>query len=207
MQPRFTLLFIAAITLIGCGDGMGQGLPAAPGLDGRDANTPDVATQDATGTTDVGSIDTGMSDAVIGDTGMSDAGSDAAHLPTVCVSGGAHSGSRWQDLYACYFGPTGIANCAFNGSCHVDPPTNFWSCGTSKDSCYQGLTSSGVFFVPDGGMMDPTTTSFYNALRTVDMNGVIGGGLMPGYPLDGVFFTPDDMSRIAAWIKLGAPNN
>jgi hypothetical protein len=149
--------------------------------------------QDGTGnTTDAGSIDAGMSDA----------GSDAAHLAPPCVSGGAHSGSRWQDLYACYFGPTGIANCALNGSCHVAGPNaaGTWVCGPSSDSCYQGLISSPV--VPEGGTMAAMMTLLYTSLRTSDGF----GGTMPLDPAD-VSFTPDDMSRIATWIQSGAHNN
>jgi hypothetical protein len=199
MHTPFTLLLFAAMGVAGCGDAMGGGgLPAAPGADGLNSRASDAANQDAPASAiDAGSMESGVTDA-----GTGDGGSDAAHLPAPCVAGAAHSGNRWQDLYACYFGPAGIANCSLKSTCHVAGPNaaGFWTCGTTLDSCYQGLISSSI--VPDGGMMDPTMTVFYSSLRTTDGF----GGTMPYEPAD-VAFTPDDMMRIGAWIKSGAPNN
>jgi hypothetical protein len=199
-RPCSLLLLLAATALVGCGDGPGlAGVPAAPGT--GDAAASEAASPDGSGgAMDAGSLDALASDA--GDPGTGDDGSDAAHLPPVCVPGGAHSGSRWQDLYSCYFGPTGIANCALNSSCHINDPSaaGAWVCGPSSDACYQGAISSGV--VPDGGAMDPTMTTFYTALRTSDGF----GGTMPLQPAD-VSFTPADMMRIATWIQSGALNN
>lgn len=47
---------------------------------------------------------------------------DAAppNVETPQLEGGA-GGHTWTDLYRDYFGPTGVASCQGNGSCHGDP--------------------------------------------------------------------------------------
>jgi hypothetical protein len=193
MRGPCTLLLVAATAIAGCsGDAMGGGgLPATPGAE---TSASDAATQEEQGN---------ASDAGALDTGTGDGGSDAApHLPPSCIAGGSHSGNRWQDLYACYFGPTGIANCALNSSCHVagSSAATTWTCGSTSDSCYQGMISASL--VPDGGATSAMMTLLYGSLRTSDGF----GGVMPLDPPD-VAFTPDDMMRLATWIQSGAPNN
>lgn len=134
------------------------------------------------------------------------------------------SGHRWQDLYACYFGPTGKASCASQGICHGAPDQlgaqfSSFVCGPSKDACWQGMTAAGSI-VPAGGTKDGTETILYGSLRKQD-----GSGLMPCSPVitplpDGganttcggsaagnYVFTPDDLARIVAWIQEGAQDN
>jgi len=122
----------------------------------------------------------------------------SSDLPPACEPAGANGGSRWQDLYACYFGPSGIANCALNSGCHVENGggSAYWVCGTTSESCWDGMSTAIV-----AGVTDPADTALYSALRKPD-----GTGDMPVTP-GTLVFTYGDLARIAAWIEAGAPNN
>ena len=148
---------------------------------GADANQPDAS--ESVDASDAAPVDL---DAVSSD------------LPPGCEPGGANGGSRWQDLYACYFGPTGIANCALNSGCHVENGggSAYWVCGTTSESCWDGMSTAIV-----AGVTDPADTLLYTALRKPD-----GTGDMPVTP-GTLVFTYGDLGRIAAWIEAGAPNN
>jgi hypothetical protein len=66
--------------------------------------------------------------------------------------GGGHT---WTDLYTCYFGPTGKANCSAQAGCHVTPNTVAASiggfvCGATKDDCWFGMTHP-IYVVEQGG--------------------------------------------------------
>jgi hypothetical protein len=132
------------------------------------------------------------------------------------------SGHRWQDLYTCYFGPSGKASCASQGVCHGAPDQagaqlSGFVCGPSRDACWQGITPI-ASLLPHS--TDGTQTVLYGSLRKQD-----GTGLMPCTPIsrslpDGgttttcgtssagnYVFTPDDLARIVAWIQEGAQDN
>jgi hypothetical protein len=136
------------------------------------------------------------------------------------ANGGGH---RWQDLYTCYFGPTGKANCSSQGFCHgsasqLGAQFSSFVCGPSKDACWQGMVS----LVPMGANMstDPMQTILWGSLRKPD-----GTGLMPCSPVEtpladggtnitcgssangNYVFTTDDLARIGAWIREGAQDN
>jgi hypothetical protein len=130
-------------------------------------------------------------------------------LPDNCNDGGANAGSRWQDLYACYFGTSGVASCAgTQGMCH-------------GDSTGMGAQSSG-FVCPPGDSMacqmnmnsvlisgqPPKQTYLWGVLRqaVVPLDLCDQGNCMPKVPST-IVFGPDDMARIAAWIDAGSPNN
>lgn len=56
-------------------------------------------------------------------------------------------GHTWTDLYTCYFGPTGKANCSAQSACHVSPNSSAaaisgFVCGSTKESCWFGMTHS-----------------------------------------------------------------
>ncbi|MGA7119329.1 MAG: hypothetical protein WBY94_04485 [Polyangiaceae bacterium] len=128
-----------------------------------------------------------------------------------CQSGGANSGNRWQDLYACYFGPSGPGSCGGLGSsCHASSTSTggvFFVCGQSADECWNGLIAKGV--VPDGGATDPTMTELYLALHK---EGVTGAPLnnMPRSPsvdMPTYTFSKPVIAQISQWIQQGAPNN
>jgi hypothetical protein len=169
------------------------------------------------------SVDAGADAADAGppfDAGVEDAGVDATvpvpdlTLPENCNDGGANAGSRWQDLYACYFGSTtGVASCAGTpGDCHGStssagyagslylggyqcPPNDPTTCWTSMTSVLVG----------DGGASPPSTLLF-QVLRQ-DPSGSCGNYLcMPLVP-NTLVFGPDDMARIGSWIDGGARNN
>jgi hypothetical protein len=48
-----------------------------------------------------------------------------------CGADGGNGGERWQDLYACYFGPSGAASCTFSAGCSQ---TSLRSKDTSRGS-------------------------------------------------------------------------
>ncbi|HZU82343.1 MAG TPA: hypothetical protein VE987_05485 [Polyangiaceae bacterium] len=144
------------------------------------------------------SADAPAPDASSRDAAASDA-ADAADEPLPmltgdCLPGGARGGSRWQDLYACYFGPTGITNCALTGECHgVDGGANYiWECDPTPDACWQGIQSLVTATTPSGQL--------YPNLRK---NG--GTGNMPLVPP--YTFSVDDLNRIVSWLDGGALNN
>jgi hypothetical protein len=131
-----------------------------------------------------------------------------------CQPGGTNGGHRWQDLYACYFGPSGQASCAARSGCHgasidggpgdLGSKASSFVCGPSVDACWQGMTKNGP--VPKGGTADWTTTTLYVRLAKPD-----GSGNMPRMPCalaDQVLcpasfvFQRADLDRIAAWIQV-----
>ncbi|HSY21186.1 MAG TPA: hypothetical protein VK841_03680 [Polyangiaceae bacterium] len=126
---------------------------------------------------------------------------------------GAAAEGEWADLYRCYFGATGIANCGQSDSCHqtsagVGTESSGFVCGQTADSCWRGMTSSSLsFFSPivptDGGPPDVTSVTLWSVLRKTSGQGLND---MPYAPTTVVFAAPD-MARIAAWIQRGAPND
>jgi hypothetical protein len=124
-----------------------------------------------------------------------------------CQTGGVNAGNRWQDLYACYFGPSGQASCGSRNGCHGAPDqlgarASSFVCGPTAEACWRGMTAG---IVPAGGTPDgsPVTakqTVLYGTLRKSD-----GSGLMP---LNSPYvFQPADLARIADWLEHGAQNN
>jgi hypothetical protein len=140
---------------------------------------------------------------------------------SLAENGGGH---RWQDLYTCYFGPTGKASCAAQGICHgsasqLGAQFSTFVCGPSKDACWQGMTAPGSI-VPMGGTMDGTQTILYGSLRKPDNTGLMpcspvetplpdgGTNTTCGSAANGNYtFTTDDLARITAWIQEGAQDN
>jgi hypothetical protein len=121
-----------------------------------------------------------------------------------CQPGAAHGGHRWQDLYACFFGPSGGATCGVQGgACHGGASgagvaaSGGFICGQTQDACWMGMTST---IVPSGSASNPKGTRLYVALRKPD-----GSGLMPA--ASSFVFQSDDLARIASWIQAGAPND
>jgi hypothetical protein len=118
---------------------------------------------------------------------------------------GGLAGSTWTDLYTCYFGSNAPDSCAGTGTnCHGDNGAGsaFWTCGTTKESCYTGMTSYAPLD-PRAGKANPTM----NHLYTVLCGSPSGSGLMPlGCP-SGTVMLSDDFTRIEQWIMAGAPNN
>jgi hypothetical protein len=176
------------------------GTDAAPSTDsgsGGDATQPDTgSSRDGAGAPEA-SLDGGLEGAPDSGPGFLDASSD-------CRPDGGHGGHRWQDLYACYFGGTGVASCGSIAMCHGTATDNgtattgFLCSPTDSTGCWQ---STVAVLLPEGGTPDPTTTLLYTTLRKTD-----GTGSMPLLPSTLVFQT-GDIARIVAWIDAGAPNN
>lgn len=135
-------------------------------------------------------------------------------------------GTTWTALYGGYFGPTGVATCApgNQSSCHGDATqsgaqTSGFVCGTSKDTCYQGVTQGippdegGFFpaiFPPDAG--DPTQTQLYTSIhKTTSATGL--NNMPCGDPPTchagnaSYTFTASDLACITAWAQHGAKND
>lgn len=128
-----------------------------------------------------------------------------------------NGGHTWQDLYICYFGPTGKAGCAGTAQCHGDPsqagaitPPGFFVCGATRESCWYGMTHANC---PDAALpgtcraavtgTDATSTVLWGRLR-----GASGPGAHNMPNSSGAYtFTSDDLARISAWIQEGAQDN
>ncbi len=57
----------------------------------------------------------------------------------------SEAGDTWTYLYTCYFGPGGKASCTGQDFCHGGPEmtgalTSGYVCGTSRESCWRGMT-------------------------------------------------------------------
>jgi hypothetical protein len=178
---------------------------AATGCSGDDTTSP-VTPIDAGDAAQ----DTGTLDAATAADASQGTGGDAGALNYLdgsaqCAPDASHGGHRWQDLYTCYFGGTGIAACGTMSGCHGNPSDEgvlssdgFMCDPADAGACWQSMTS---VLVPDGSASDPVDTTLYTALRKTD-----GTGSMPLVPVSLVFQT-GDMARISAWITSGAPNN
>jgi hypothetical protein len=147
--------------------------------------------------------------AVDAGSGPPDSGSDALpddggllNASPDCQPSGAHGGHRWQDLYNCYFGPTGNVSCGSVTGCHHlsgDPSAiaSHFVCNPTSDACWQSLTTSSAL---SSAPSDPTMALFYIVLCKSN-----GSGVMPqGCPLR---LLTGDLARITAWMQEGAPNN
>jgi hypothetical protein len=116
------------------------------------------------------------------------------------------SGHAWTDLYRDYFGPTGKASCAGDGTCHGDKDqegavNSGYVCGHDADTCYTGITSPSAGLVMVGDTTtDPKSTTLYAILRKK-----CGGGIMPRKPA--YAFDAPDIQRIVDWLRAGAPKN
>ncbi len=89
-----------------------------------------------------GSLLAGLSTVTACDATGSTSGGEAL-LGDPCTS--ATLGHRWQDLYGCYFGPSGKASCTAQGFCHgasqqTGALSSGFVCGATRESCWQGIT-------------------------------------------------------------------
>jgi hypothetical protein len=134
------------------------------------------------------------------------------------------AGHTWSDLYQCYFGPSGRAACAGMSDCHtsaskvVGSGGLFFVCGLTKDTCWQGFTSTLVAgdagpmpvkgagntlqYLRAPGSMIPimpcNVTGQKDGVPTCNLTGAAGNAYT---------FSKDDLDRINAWIADGAQDN
>lgn len=101
----------------------------------------------------------------------------------------------WSEVYTKFLGPNSVGHCSGTGGCH----TNFrggFKCGTTADSCYEGLVASGQI-VPG----KPEESSF--AKENESSLAWFGGGM----PLDNPEPNPEAAAAIKAWVQAGAQKN
>jgi len=109
---------------------------------------------------------------------------------------------RWDDLYASYFGPDGVASCTAQTVCHGNPAqtgahASGFICGTTSASCWQSLSSA---LIGADGTKGLTSTYLYTVLRKSD-----GTGTMPYQ--SSYTFQPEDLARINSWVESGSPDD
>ena len=140
--------------------------------------------------------------------------------PDPCTQTG--EGHTFSDLYICYFGPQGRANCSSQSFCHGSPSAfgaigSAFVCGTTKEACWQGMTQAMAPIVPSGSSQNPSATALVESLR----QGPNQPSAMPCNPVQvsatlytclatsggNYTFTADDIARIDAWIAEGAEDN
>ncbi len=123
--------------------------------------------------------------------------SDAAAFDATCTSDGG--APTFTTLYADYFGPTGKGQCGKASGCHLDAVGGgeFWICGTTKESCWQGLQKVTV-------PCDAPSGRVPEILRKASEPGAIGK--MPADPVT-VTYDANDVAKITSWINAGAKND
>jgi len=111
---------------------------------------------------------------------------DAAPAPT------------YSELYTKYFAVGTPGHCANTGGCHSDALSSGWACGADKDTCYNGMVSSGIIDpgTPKASTIGDPTMSI---LRWVSPNGIM--------PFDAIMEFPEGRDAIKAWVAAGAQNN
>lgn len=135
-----------------------------------------------------------------------------ASAPKVTTSseGDAGPDPTWNGLYRDFFGPSGKASCAGDGTCHGDASqpgaqASAWICNQDKDACYKSIRGdSGLVTDADVTNTDPTKLPFL--LDIIRKDQPAGQNRMPKRPTT-ISFSIDDVARIKAWIKNGAKND
>lgn len=106
----------------------------------------------------------------------------------------------YSELYTKYFAVGKPGHCATDG-CHSGNNFNIWFCGTSKDSCYAGMT--GVLSGPLVDTANPSASLIVNP-QTSPLSWINPQGPMP---FDSPGPCPEGAMAIRAWIADGAKNN
>jgi len=78
--------------------------------------------------------DAAATDAAPGDAAARDAAPDA----TPCIPPPPGTAPTYAELYTSYFAPLTPGHCATDG-CHAGSSFNIWLCGSTYNSCYQGM--------------------------------------------------------------------
>lgn len=107
-------------------------------------------------------------------------------------AGPSPSTATWSTIYGDLFGPNTPGHCG-NSGCHQTIKGGFL-CGTSADTCYQGMVTAG-FLTPD----DPTHSPI------IDPNNSPLAWFNGGMPLDNSDPNDAAAAELTAWIQAGAP--
>jgi hypothetical protein len=103
----------------------------------------------------------------------------------------------WTQIYNGVFGPSGSSSCVKGGGCHTFAQSGF-KCGTSKDTCYNGIVASG-YVNPGAGaassdLVNPSSSP---------LCGSLGGNM----PKGGGCVSAAHLADIKSWLSAGAPND
>jgi hypothetical protein len=99
-------------------------------------------------------------------------------------------------LFRRYFAPGTPGHCATAG-CHLDD-SNGWACGTTKETCYQGMVGIDLINLQDpqrSAIGDPKNSP----LRWINLNGPM--------PQDNPQPFPEGRDAIVDWVAAGAQDN
>jgi hypothetical protein len=102
----------------------------------------------------------------------------------------------WTQVYGQYFGPGSVGNCA-SSSCHQTNVAGF-QCGTTKDTCYQGLVGAGLL-----NTASPAKSPLISATGSplLWFNAHTGNMPLGGAP------NAAAKAAVSAWVKAGAQDN
>lgn len=117
-----------------------------------------------------------------------------------CVPQNPTTAPTYTQLYDRYFAVGKPGHCATDG-CHSGSNFNIWFCGSTKDSCYQGMTSS-----LSGPLVNPMNPA---ASLIIDMRASPLSWINPigAMPLDARGPFPEGAAAIQAWVADCAQNN
>ncbi|HEX3760702.1 MAG TPA: hypothetical protein VHW23_18435 [Kofleriaceae bacterium] len=120
-------------------------------------------------------------------------------LLAACGTDTADPAPTYSELYARYFAPGTPGHCATDG-CHAGANYVIWICGTTKDTCYAGMTS------PDAGLINTAVPrlSLIADPQNSPLSWFNPNGPMP-YDHPGPF--PEGRDAILAWLAAGARND
>jgi hypothetical protein len=116
--------------------------------------------------------------------------------PPPCVPPAPGTAPTYTELYTKYFAPNTPGHCATAG-CHLTAG-NVWTCGRTKDSCYQGMV--GIQLI---NTRTPTASIIADP-RSSPLSWVNPRGPMPE-DMPGSF--PEGRDAIQAWVAACAQNN
>lgn len=105
----------------------------------------------------------------------------------------------YTELFQHYFARGTRGHCA-NDGCHSGAKYNIWLCGTTRDSCFAGMTGQ------DSRLVDPANpaASLIGDPKNSPLSWINPNGPMP-FDSPGPF--PEGRDAILAWLAAGAQNN
>jgi hypothetical protein len=126
-------------------------------------------------------------------------GGGSTSSSTSSSSGSTSSGAAatWTSLYGHVFGPGGSSSCVAGGGCHTTLRGGF-KCGTSKDSCYNGIVNSGLVNLGGSASSSPLVSPSQSPLC-----GSLGGNM----PQGGTCVSSANLNEIKSWLANGAQND